>query len=145
MVLVIYSMVGGEDPISMEDRSQHVTATVVTGHPSGVEPTAVRYRVDGRSYRSSPRLAGPQRSGDRVVLAYDPEAPARTWQPGTDEELPDTAAPAADLALFLGLVLMAVGAVVARPATRRSWSAGRPAPWSGLRFDGRGGGPQPLR
>lgn len=145
IVFVVYAMVGGEDPISMEERGQTVEAKVVDGHGRGVQPTPVRYHVEGRTYRSEPPLAGPQRTGDRVVLAYDPDSPGRTWQPGTDEELPGTAPPADDLALFAGLVLIACGVVVARPATGAAWRRDRWAAWPGLRFDGRGGGPQPLR
>lgn len=133
VLLIVYSFAFAEDPRSLEERSETTTATVIEGHGAGVQPTPVRYVVDRTTHGSSPSLAGPQRAGDRVVLAYDPEAPSRTWQPGTDAELPGSVPPGGLLALYLGIVCIGLGVVFARPPTPDRWG------------DGRGRWAQPLR
>lgn len=113
-LLIIYTFFAAEDPTSLEDRSETVTVTVVEGHGKEAAPTRVRYRVDGKAYESTPTLAGPQHRGDTFVLRYDPTSPTRTWQPGTDEELPGTTPPLDDLAFALGVLLVGLGVVYAR-------------------------------
>ncbi|MGN6695147.1 MAG: hypothetical protein ACTHN0_13310, partial [Aquihabitans sp.] len=91
------------------------------------------FEVDGVRHESSLDLAGPQEAGDQIVLAYDPESPTRTWQPGTDEEIPGSAPPGDLLAFYLGILCIGLGVVFARPALPDRWSSGR------------GGGLLPLR
>jgi len=131
--LIAYALAGGPGSQALEEQAGSTTATVVEGHGTGVEPTPVRYRVDGQDHEASPSLAGPQAAGDHVTLAYDPESPDHVWQAGTHEEIPGAQAPDSVLALFLGGVLLALGIVLAPP------------PMPERRPGERGGGLLPLR
>lgn len=124
VALVVYSQAAAFRSALLVEDAPTVRATVLDGHGDRVEETTVRYWVDGTAYESSLDLAGPQRAGNGVEIAYDPGDPRMIWQDGTAEPV-GSSLPGAALAFFLGLALIALGVVFGQPAVAPRAAGGR--------------------